>query len=119
MSDPADTVVHVVWDALEPTLVAPGIERQIVHGEGMTILRVRLAAGSVLPMHQHPHLQCTQVLEGRLALRLGSGGSTEAIEVGAGEVALIAGDVPHETEALADSVLIEVFSPRRDDLPAR
>ncbi|MDX6729048.1 MAG: hypothetical protein QOK49_3853 [Baekduia sp.] len=107
---------HLAWDALPATRVAPGIDRQVVHGSGVTVVRVALTAGTVLPRHEHPHEQVTTVLAGRLALTLddAAGG---VIEIGAGESAAVPGGLPHEARALTDVVALEVFAPRREDLP--
>jgi quercetin dioxygenase-like cupin family protein len=105
---------HVAWDAVAVVGVAPGIERQVVHGDGFTLLRLRLAAGTVLPRHEHPHEQCTTLLGGRLAIDAGAG----AIELGPGESVVIPGGLPHEARALTDVLALEIFVPAREDLQA-
>lgn len=89
----------------------PSIERQLVHTEAMTIARIRLLAGAVVPRHAHPHEQVANVLEGSLHFVLGE----EETVVSAGESMIVPGGVPHEVEALADSLVLDVFSPVRDD----
>jgi quercetin dioxygenase-like cupin family protein len=105
---------HVAWDAVDIVTVAPGIERQVVHGDGFTALRLRLAAGAVLPRHAHLHEQCTTPLSGRLAVDAGG----QTIEVGPGESLVIPGEIPHEARALTDVLALEIFVPAREDLPA-
>jgi quercetin dioxygenase-like cupin family protein len=105
---------HVAWDAVDVVAVAPGIERQVVHGDGFTALRLRLAAGAVLPRHAHLHEQCTTPLGGRLAIDVAG----QTIEVGPGESLVIPGQVPHEARALTDVLALEIFVPAREDLPA-
>jgi quercetin dioxygenase-like cupin family protein len=112
MSDAAPA--HVVWGAVTVVAVAPGIERQVVHGDGLTMLRLRLAAGTVLARHEHPHEQCTTPLSGRLAVDAGAG----TMELGPGESVVIPGGVPHEARALTDVLALEIFVPAREDLPA-
>ena len=89
----------------------PSIERQLVHTESMTIARIRLRAGAVVPRHAHPHEQVANVLEGSLRFVLGD----EEHVVSAGESMIVPSGVPHEVEALADSLVLDVFSPVRDD----
>ncbi|MDX6715285.1 MAG: hypothetical protein QOH30_1843 [Baekduia sp.] len=108
---------HIVWDAVPATRVAPGIDRQVVHGDGVTLLRLALAAGTALPRHEHPHEQCTTVLDGRLAVELDDEAAGGVVEVGAGETLAIPGGLPHAARAVTDVVALELFAPRRDDLP--
>jgi quercetin dioxygenase-like cupin family protein len=112
MSDAAPA--HVDWDTVAVVPVAPGVERQVVHGAGLTVLRLRLAAGTVLPRHAHRHEQCTTLLSGRLEVDVGG----ETIELGPGESLVIPGEVPHEARALTDVLALEIFVPAREDLPA-
>jgi mannose-6-phosphate isomerase-like protein (cupin superfamily) len=39
------------------------------------------------------------------------------VEVGAGETLAIPGGLPHAARALTEVVALELFAPRRDDLP--
>jgi quercetin dioxygenase-like cupin family protein len=107
---------HIAWDRVAPTIVAPGIERQVVHGDGLTVLRLRLAAGALLPRHDHPHEQCTTVLAGRMTVVVQD--SSEPFELAAGDTLIIPGGVAHEARAATDVLVLELFVPRRDDLPA-
>jgi len=91
--------------------LTPSIRRQLVHTETMTIARIDLRAGAVVPRHAHPHEQVANVLEGSLRFVVGD----EEHVVSAGESVIVPGGVPHEVEALADSLVLDVFSPVRDD----
>ncbi len=87
------------------------IGRQLVHTETMTIARIHLRAGAVVPRHAHPHEQVANVLEGSLRFVVGE---KEQV-VTAGESVIVPGGVAHEVEALEDSLVLDVFSPVRDD----
>ena len=89
----------------------PLIGRQMLHTETMTVARIILAKGALVPRHQHPNEQITNVLEGRLRFVLGD----EEQIVAAGSTVLIPADLPHEVEALDDSIVLDVFSPVRED----
>lgn len=89
----------------------PSIERQLVHTETMTVARIRLRAGAVVPRHAHPQEQVANVLEGSLRFVLGG----EESVVSAGESMIVPGGIPHEVEALEDALVLDVFSPVRDD----
>ena len=64
-----------------------------------------------MPRHSHPNEQVVNVLEGRIRIVLDDG----EFEAMAGETVPLAADVPHEVEALEDSVVLDVFSPVRAD----
>lgn len=87
------------------------IGRQLVHTQTMTIARIHLRAGAVVPRHAHPHEQVANVLEGSLRFVVGD----EEQVVTAGESVIVPGGVAHEVEALEDSLVLDVFSPVRDD----
>ena len=91
--------------------LTPLIGRQVVHTETMTVASIHLRAGAVVPTHEHPNEQVATVLEGRLRFVVGG----EEQEVTAGESMFVPGGVPHEVEALEDSLVLDVFSPVRDD----
>ena len=100
-----------VWDAEPVEPLNDLIGRQMLNGDAMTLARITLARGAVVPLHSHPNEQIATVLSGRLRFRLGD----DERVVDAGASLLIAGDVPHEVEALEDSVVLDVFSPPRED----
>ena len=85
--------------------------RQLVHTETMTVARIHLRAGAVVPRHAHRHEQVANVLEGSLRFVVGD----EEHVVSAGESMIVPSGAPHEVEALEDSLVLDVFSPVRDD----
>ncbi len=100
-----------VWDEQPVEALSDLISRQMLNGEAMTLARITLTRGAVVPRHSHANEQIATVLSGRLRFMLGD----DALEVGAGESVLIHADVPHEVEALEDSVVLDAFAPRRED----
>lgn len=90
----------------------PGVTRRtMASGDRLTLMRIEIAAGQVVPEHAHPHEQAGTVVSGIVSVRLGQ---TTTICV-AGDAYLIPGDLPHEVTAIEDAVLIECFSPVRED----
>ena len=83
----------------------------MLNGDAMTLARITLASGAVVPRHAHENEQIATVLSGRVRFRLGG----EERVVKALASLLIAGGVPHEVEALEDSVVLDAFAPRRED----
>jgi quercetin dioxygenase-like cupin family protein len=99
------------WRDVPVEELSPSIGRQLVHTETMTIARIHLRGGAVVPRHSHPHEQVATVLEGSLRFVVGD----DEHVVAAGESMVVPGGVPHEVEALSDSLVLDVFSPVRDD----
>ena len=100
------------YDDLNPVEMFPGVVRRtLVSGDNLTLVEVRIAAGSEVPEHTHPHEQAGHVVSGRVNFRIGE---TEH-ELGPGDSYLIPGDLPHYVRALEAATLIEVFSPVREE----
>jgi len=89
----------------------PGITLRHVHTEKMTLGEGELAAGAVLPTHQHPHDQISYVLAGQVEFTIGA--ETRIMETGM--CAVIPGDTPHSARALTACRFIDVFAPVRED----
>lgn len=87
------------------------LSRQVVHTARMTLARLVLKAGCAVPAHAHDNEQVSMVLSGRLRFLLEGG---EA-EVGPGQVMQLAPQERHGVEVLEDSVVLDLFSPRRED----
>ena len=111
---PTDRATHYRWDAMPREQVTPSLARRLVTGEHLMLAQVYLEKGTVVPRHSHHNEQITWILEGALRFRLGPNGEEEVI-VRAGEVLRIPGDLPHEAEALEDTLDVDVFSPPRAD----
>ncbi len=94
----------------------PGLRRQVMsYSPDMMLVRHRMDKGWVGAKHSHPHVQMVYVVEGHLIFEHPGG----KFEVKTGESFLVPGDVPHQASALADSEVLDVFTPsRRDYEPA-
>ena len=89
-----------------------GIDRKtLVYGEKTLLTEFRLKEGSLLPLHSHPHEQTGYLVSGRVNVLVG--GETLAAEPG--DSWCIAGGTEHGAKPLKDSVVVEVFSPVRED----
>lgn len=99
------------FDELPVRELAPGFRARLVHAERMTIARVDVAAGSVLPEHAHPHEQLTTLLEGDFELTVGGA----VRRMAPGDIAVIPGGVPHSARALTACRVMDVFQPVRED----
>jgi quercetin dioxygenase-like cupin family protein len=102
---------HKRWDDIEHEDLSPGIARRVLHGDGLTVARIYLKKGAIVPRHSHPNEQLSCVAEGRLRFDF----DDRQLEVAAGEMMQISGNEPHQVEALEDSVALDFFQPVRED----
>jgi quercetin dioxygenase-like cupin family protein len=99
------------WDDVENEQLNPAISRQMIHGDTMTVARISLKKGGLVPEHSHHNEQISTVERGALKFVLGG---VEKI-VRPGEMVRIPPHLPHSVEALEDSIAVDLFSPRRED----
>jgi quercetin dioxygenase-like cupin family protein len=91
---------------------APGVTRQVLaHDPQLMLVRVVFTKGAVGYMHAHPHKQVTYVETGRFEATMGD----ERRLIGPGDSYYAPPDVPHGVVALEDGVLLDVFTPARED----
>lgn len=105
---------HVKWDDLPLEAVTDKISRKLVTSERMMLAQVFLEKGAIVPKHHHENEQLTYILEGSLRFRIGEKLDREVV-VSAGEVLVLPANVPHEAEALEDTLDVDIFSPPRQD----
>jgi quercetin dioxygenase-like cupin family protein len=90
----------------------PGVRlKTMVHGERTLLTEVRFVAGARVPVHAHPHEQTGYLVSGSLRFTVDG----EDRVVAPGDSWNLPSAVPHGAVALADSVVVEVFSPPRED----
>lgn len=104
------------WQDLPQDFPMPLIARRRVIGSQVMLSQVQLTKGFKVATHAHENEQMAIVLSGEMRFGLGAEGSPQRrdVTVRAGEVVHLPSNVPHSAEALADSVLIDVFSPPSD-----
>ena len=83
----------------------------LVHGQKTLMGHFNVAKGSAIPPHSHPHEQTRFLVSGKLRFKV----EDEVMDVEAGDSWCIPGGAEHGVEALEDTVVIEVFSPVRED----
>src|SRR5215212_3098070 len=99
------------WSEIAPEQINPTIARQYITAERVTIARFELKRGGVVPRHAHENEQVSVVLSGALLFRIDG----REVTVRAGEVMQLPGNVAHEVEVLEDTIVMDVFSPVRQD----
>jgi quercetin dioxygenase-like cupin family protein len=102
---------HHNWDAMAPEELNPLLTRRFISGERITLAKISLKKGCVVPAHNHDNEQLTTVMTGALKFFIAG----EEIIVRAGETLVIPAGLLHGAEAVEDTDVIDVFSPLRDD----
>jgi unsaturated pyranuronate lyase len=102
------------WEQMPRETVSPMLDRRLITGDRMMLAHVYLKKGCIVPKHSHENEQFTYILEGALRFWIGDDGGEELI-VRAGEVLHIPSNVPHQAEALEDTLDVDVFDPPRQD----
>ena len=82
-----------------------------VHGEQTMLGRFRLLAGALIPTHQHPHEQTGYMVSGHMQFEIAG----ERYDTLPGDMWNIPANVPHSATVFEESIVIEVFSPPRED----
>ena len=85
--------------------------KTLVHGEKTLMGKFKLAKEARIPVHHHPHEQTGIIISGKLRFKIGE----EIFEAESGDTWCIPGGIQHSVEVLENSVVIEVFSPVRED----
>ena len=97
---------------VKATPCGDGVERRILGmGGSLMMVEVSFKAGGVGAAHTHPHEQISYVAEGRFEFTMN--GETTVIEKG--DSYYVAPNVPHGVTALTAGVLIDIFTPQRED----
>jgi quercetin dioxygenase-like cupin family protein len=95
----------------------PGLLRRILaHNASMMLVEHRMERTWIGARHSHPHDQMVYVISGRLHFACGD----QEFDVGPGDSFVIKGGLEHAARALEPAVVLDVFTPYREDyLPKR
>ena len=85
--------------------------RTLVYGEKTSLGEFYLTKGTIIPNHSHPHEQTGYFISGKAVFIIDG----ERHDANPGDSWSIHGNVEHGVEVIEDSVVIEVFSPVRED----
>ncbi len=102
---------HYNWTEIPLETLNPFMTRQVIHTSRLTIAKLVLKKGAIVPLHHHENEQFTLMESGALRFELAG----ESIVVRGGESICIPPDAPHMVEALEDSLATDVFTPARED----
>lgn len=93
------------------TEIGEGIRiKTLCHDDSMLMSELSLSKGSVLQEHSHPDVQTGYLIKGKIRLVING----EVKTFVPGDSWCIQEDLKHRTDALEDSVVLEVFSPDRE-----
>src|SRR5262245_54959230 len=99
------------WDAVAVERLTDNITRQMIVGTNEMLVRWGFNKGAVAARHSHPHEQIVVMVQGKLRLIVGD---VETVMV-RDDIVVIPPNTPHEAQALEDTVVIDIFSPPRED----
>mgnify|MGYP000877990831 CR=1 FL=1 len=106
----------VTQDQAPQTIMIPGLYRRtMATGERMMVVEIYLESGTTIPTHQHMHEQAGYVVSGKVEFTIAGAAYTLL----PGDTYAIPGGVDHQAHAHEDTVLVEVFSPPREDFRAQ
>lgn len=99
-------------DSPQVAMAIPGLYRRtLATGDRMMVCEFFLERETAVPLHSHMHEQCGYVLSGKITFTIGD----QAYTLLQGDSYSIPGEVPHSATAHDDTVLVEVFSPPREE----
>lgn len=98
-----------------PVQMVPGlIRRTLVSGDKLMICRFDLDRGVEIPSHSHPHDQAGYVVLGMVRITVDG----KSCDLGPGDSYSAPSGALHSAIALEPSVVVDTFSPPRDDYRA-
>ena len=106
-----ESVVVKYQDAVAVALGGGVTRKVLAHLPSQMVVEVRFDQGAVGAPHTHPHTQCTYVREGEFEFTIGD----QAFTVAEGDTLAFAPGEIHGCVCKRQGVLIDVFTPMRDD----
>jgi quercetin dioxygenase-like cupin family protein len=102
-------VAHKEGSATQPE---PGLTRRVLaYNDKLFLAEHRMEKGWKGALHSHPHEQMVYVVSGHIEVR----GSGVTRDLRAGDSFVVRGGVEHGASAYEDSIVIDVFTPCRED----
>ena len=99
------------WDRMKAEEITDLYERKVAIGENFTVARVEVKEGSVTQPHSHENEEVILVLKGSWRFHLPGGDVT----VAPNQMLRIAPEIEHSSEALEDTVALDICVPGRPD----
>ncbi|HIW20447.1 MAG TPA: cupin domain-containing protein [Candidatus Dorea intestinavium] len=100
------------YDEMEPKVCAEGVTRRVLaYNEDLMCVENTFATGAVGEIHHHPHTQITYVVSGEFEFSID--GKVNVVKKG--DTMLKTNDVKHGCKCLKEGVLLDIFTPQRED----
>ena len=99
------------WDKMRPEEISEMYKRKVALGENLVVARVEVGGGAVTQTHSHEHEEVVIVLKGAWRFHLPTGDVT----LRENQMLAISPGVEHSSEALEDTVALDICTPRRVD----
>ena len=104
--------MHRTKDQAVVTDLGNGVTRKLlIHGGKLMAVKAHFVKGACVALHSHPHEQVGVILQGRFEMTFE--GQTWIAE--AGDSFYAAPHQSHGARALEDGIVLDVFTPIRDD----
>ena len=104
--------VYLINDDMKWQPAGQGVERQIMGYDGqLMMVKVKFETGAIGTAHAHYHSQSTYVASGIFEVTIGDQKRT----IKAGDGYYVEPDVIHGCVCIQEGVLIDTFSPMRED----
>ena len=92
--------------------ILPGIMmKTLAYGSKTLLSEFKLKMGTVIPEHRHVHEQTGYLVSGAITLTIGD----KAFDVVPGDSWSIESNIPHSVHVIDNSLIVEVFSPVREE----
>lgn len=102
----------ILGNEIQWETVGEGVQRQIMgYDDKIMLVHVKFDKGAIGPIHDHYHSQVTYVQSGQFEVTI----NEEKKVLKGGDCFYIPPHAPHGAVCLEDGVLIDVFSPIRED----
>ena len=99
------------WDRMKAEDISDLYQRKVAIGDSITVARVEVKAGAVTHSHHHENEEMILVLNGSWLFHLPTGDVT----LGTNQLLRIPAGVEHSSEALEDTVALDICAPVRAD----
>jgi len=97
---------------LEWTEMGEGVSRKILGRDAnIMMVKVMFEAGRVVEPHRHRHTQTSYCAKGKFEFTVGD----EKQVINYGDGVYIPPDVPHGVKCLEEGVIVDAFTPARED----
>ena len=99
------------WNNIEAAELNPAYLRKVVVGEKVTVARVEVKRGSITQGHTHANEEVVVVLKGAWLFRLPS----SEVTIAPNQLLVIPPGIEHSSEALEDTIALDICTPGRSD----